>query len=132
MSRRTVATAGNILARGAPELVEAAKSGLASARAAEAVSTLPKEEQVRAVAGGADGIAKAAKEVHNHRALSTGEFEWYTPSRYIEIARAFLGAIDLDPASSKQAQKTVKAGHIAGVSASAAAQDGRVAATGRT
>lgn len=48
--------------------------------------------------------------VHNHRAQGTGDNEWYTPKEYIEVARAFLGEIDLDPASSEFAQKTVQAG----------------------
>jgi phage N-6-adenine-methyltransferase len=39
----------------------------------------------------------------------TGEFERYTPAQYIEAARQVLGEIDLDPASSAMAQKTVKA-----------------------
>ena len=41
--------------------------------------------------------------------LNTGEIEWYTPPEYLERVRAVLGSIDLDPASSKVAQKTVKA-----------------------
>lgn len=45
----------------------------------------------------------------NHRGEGTGENEWHTPSQYIEAAREVLGNIDLDPASSKFAQKTVKA-----------------------
>jgi ParB family chromosome partitioning protein len=39
----------------------------------------------------------------------TGEFERYTPAKYIEAARAVLGTIDLDPATSKQAQRWIKA-----------------------
>lgn len=39
----------------------------------------------------------------------TGENEWYTPEKYIELARTVLGAIDLDPASSDIAQETVQA-----------------------
>ncbi len=38
-----------------------------------------------------------------------GSVEWYTPSAYIEMARRVLGEIELDPASSEYAQKTVKA-----------------------
>lgn len=39
----------------------------------------------------------------------TGEFERYTPAYYIEKAREVLGGIDLDPASSEYAQRTVRA-----------------------
>jgi hypothetical protein len=39
----------------------------------------------------------------------TGEFERYTPARYIEAAREVMGGIDLDPASCAYAQKTVRA-----------------------
>ena len=42
----------------------------------------------------------------------SGEFEWYTPARYIEAARQVLGTIDLDPASSEAAQFTVRAKHF--------------------
>lgn len=39
----------------------------------------------------------------------TGEDEWYTPSEYVESVRSVLGGIDLDPASSEQANKIVRA-----------------------
>jgi len=45
-----------------------------------------------------------------HVSQNTGVPEWYTPAEYIESARKVMRSIDLDPASSKQAQKTVKAG----------------------
>ena len=47
---------------------------------------------------------------HNHRALGTGENEWYTPDVYIEAAReVFGGLIALDPASSEIANQVAKA-----------------------
>lgn len=44
-----------------------------------------------------------------HISLSSGENEWYTPPDYIIAAREVMGKIDLDPASSNVANKTVKA-----------------------
>jgi ParB family chromosome partitioning protein len=40
----------------------------------------------------------------------TGRQDWYTPAVYLDAARAVLGAIDLDPASSDAAQQMVQAG----------------------
>ncbi len=45
----------------------------------------------------------------NHLAQNTGQNEWYTPDEYIEAARDVLETIDVDPASSSLANKTVKA-----------------------
>jgi ParB family chromosome partitioning protein len=39
----------------------------------------------------------------------TGENEWFTPPEYIELARQVLGEIDLDPASSDEAQRIIQA-----------------------
>lgn len=43
-----------------------------------------------------------------HGTLSESH-EWYTPEKYITAARTVLGAIDLDPASCAQANRTVRA-----------------------
>ena len=40
---------------------------------------------------------------------SSGFTEWYTPQKYIESARIVMGSIDLDPASSAEANKTIQA-----------------------
>lgn len=39
----------------------------------------------------------------------TGENEWFTPLEYIKLARGVLGDIDLDPASSDEAQRIIQA-----------------------
>lgn len=49
---------------------------------------------------------------HNHRAQGTGENEWYTPSKYVEMARQVMGEIDLDPATSDTANLVVRAEKI--------------------
>jgi ParB family chromosome partitioning protein len=44
-----------------------------------------------------------------HVSQNSGENEWYTPPQFIESARLVMGSIDLDPASSEVANRTVRA-----------------------
>lgn len=53
------------------------------------------------------GALRIAKAVHVTN--NSGEIEWYTPDCYIVSARKIMGQIDLDPASSEIANKTIKA-----------------------
>src|ERR1700722_727581 len=43
------------------------------------------------------------------KAEYTGENEWFTPPDWVELARQALGVIDLDPASYRIAQQTIRA-----------------------
>lgn len=44
-----------------------------------------------------------------HRTNYSGDDEWYTPARHVELARRVLGTIGVDPASNDIAQQTVRA-----------------------
>jgi len=52
------------------------------------------------------------EEAHKHTVSTIGSSksnEYFTPSKYVEAARRVMGGVDLDPASSRRANKTVQA-----------------------
>lgn len=107
---RSVASAKKILEEAPPEVSRAVESGYMSVNLATQVAALPAEEKAEIAQAPTDQIVEVAREVvRHHRALGTGENEWYTPSQYVEMAREVLGGIDLDPASCAEANETVKA-----------------------
>lgn len=83
------------------------------------ISKAPLEEQAQVwlqtqeETGKEQPTAKEIKQVvetgHVHVAQNSGNNEWYTPSAFIESAIDVMGGINLDPASSEIANKTVNA-----------------------
>ena len=90
----------------------------------EKIANIPEDEFERHIAemkeGGDEitqaGLLRAARRAapvkkaeRAHASDDSEEDEWHTPPHIIECARAVMGSIDLDPASSTVAQETVQA-----------------------
>jgi ParB family chromosome partitioning protein len=110
VSGRTVDKVKAIRAAAIPEVQDMARTGAVSIRAASQIADLPVEEQEEIT----DEITSGAKPTevikrHIHVAQNSGNNEWYTPGEIIQAAKAAMGGIDCDPASSDVANQTVGA-----------------------
>lgn len=65
-----------------------------------------------AVRSGHEPNCQCAKCEANRVLTSSETNEWYTPSTYIDAAKAVMGGIDLDPVSHPKADEIVKARHF--------------------
>ncbi|HMF07231.1 MAG TPA: DNA N-6-adenine-methyltransferase [Methylocella sp.] len=73
-------------------------------------SKLAYPDQYRIYLLGSEYTAAFLQPVENVRGtMGTGNNEWFTPPEYLVLVREVLGEIDLDPASSAEAQKIVRA-----------------------
>lgn len=114
LGKDTIRKIEHIEQSAAPEIKALAAAGDVSINLASQFIDLPAETQQEAIAAIAENSA-AAKEVMRdavkkaHVAHNSGDNEWYTPSKHIELARSVMGGIDCDPATSEVANRTVQA-----------------------
>lgn len=112
ISERTISDARKVQQRASKEIIASVDRGDMAVSVAAKLTDKPKEMQ-REIIKKMEFTGKSAPEVLKsmsvHVSNNSGENEWYTPPEFIEAARKTMGSIDLDPASSKIANKIVKA-----------------------
>lgn len=110
VSHGTIKKVKDIRAAAIPEVQDMARAGTVSIHAAAKIADLPEETQEEIadeIAGGA--TPSTAIKSHVHVAQNSGNNEWYTPLEIIQSAKAAMGGVDCDPASSDVANQTVGA-----------------------
>ena len=114
VSPRSVASAAKVQAGASPEIVQAVEQGAMSVSLAAKVVELPEADIAEITAVPQEAMREIAQEVikRAHVANNSGNNEWYTPAKYVELARKVMGGIDTDPATSDVANRTVKAKRI--------------------
>lgn len=110
VSGRSVSEA-KAIREAAPEVFERVKAGDISVNLAAQVAELPKEERQAVAEASPEEVREVARDAVRkaHVAYNGGNCEWYTPAEIVEAARAVLGGIDLDPASTAAANEVVQA-----------------------
>jgi ParB family chromosome partitioning protein len=84
-------------------------TGMKQQRVSDLAKLLADLDSYRERLLGAAYIAACLDAPHTRGTLGTGKNEWFTPQEYIELARAVLGEIDLDPATHELAQELIRA-----------------------
>jgi ParB family chromosome partitioning protein len=111
VSERSVKTARKVQTEAPAEIVQAVDDGRISVSLAAQVASLPEAAQAEIIAAPADQVREVAREAVKkaHVTNNSGNNEWYTPRAFIDAARNVMGGIDLDPATSEIANRTVGA-----------------------
>lgn len=114
VSERSVKTARKVQETAPAEIVRAVDEGRISVSLAAEVAELPEEAKAEVIAAPPEKQREVAREQVKkaHVANNSGNNEWYTPPAFIEAARRVMGGIDLDPATSEVANRTVQAARI--------------------
>jgi len=109
----SIKRAKKVQKEGIEDLQKSVEAGKVSVSAASDIAKLTPEQQ-KIVIKDLDKklIKERFEEIKKENVLVskyTGNEEWYTPQKYIDMAREVMGGIDLDPASNDFANKTVNA-----------------------
>lgn len=111
VSERSLRDAKKVHERAPEEITRAVDEGRISVSLASKVADLPDEAKADVLSAPPEKTREAAREAVKkaHVSHNSGNNEWYTPAVFIAAARAVMGGIDLDPATSEIANKTVQA-----------------------